>query len=100
MLPLRDAVATTGNARADGSGRPPAVVGCAGVGAAGFHQKYPPPATIATSTITANAHAQRRRTGVSAGTGWDGKSGSGAGEGPDVIVSFAGDALVIVPDYR
>ena len=98
MLPLREAAATTGEARADGSKRPLAVG--AGVGAAGFHQKYAPPLTTAARTITAKVQGQRRRTGVLAGTGSDGKFGSGAGVWPDVIGSFAGNSFVIVPDYR
>ena len=94
MLPLRDVAATTGNARADGSERAPAVGATPGAGAvaAGLHQKYAPPATIAARTINADAQIQRRRTGMLAGTEWVGKSGSGAEEGPGVIVSFAGNA--------
>jgi len=100
MLPKRDAAATTGNARADGSKRP-LVVG-AGAGAASFHQKYHPAPMAAARTMTANAHARRRRPGklAKAALAKEERFGSGEEGGLAVIGSFARNTPAIVPDYR
>jgi len=89
MLPFFAVAAITGNARVDGSMRPPGAGVDAGEGA--FPQMFQPAAIAAARTIAANPQGQSRRRWAEArgAPGGGMEAGSGADVVLAVIVSFS-----------